>query len=92
MDTRYKHTLGKLINDAVKKLEIPQDLTVELEKALIQRNWVIYHFFHEYGGVGLNISLRKKAIDRLEKIWPFFEKVTEKINALVIKRMMAESG
>ena len=91
MDSRYKNTLGRLIRDAEKKLSIPKELAVHLEKALIERNWVTHHFFREYGAVGMSKKLLREATERLEELWPYFEHVASLVNELVIQRRV-ESG
>ena len=91
MDTRYSQTLGRLIRDAAKKLDLPKELSSELEKALKERNWVTHHFFREYGAVGMSPALLSEATNRLEELWPYFEKVASQVNELVIHRRM-ESG
>ena len=91
MDTRYNHTLGRLIRDAVKELCIPADLSEELEKALKERNWVAHHFFKEYGAVGMSQILLEEAIKRLEELWPYFERVASEVSELAIQRRI-ESG
>ena len=88
MDTRYSQTLGKLIRDAVKELDVPEELAVELEKALQMRNWVTHHFFREYGVVGVSSSLLKEATQRLEDMWPMFDKTANKVHRLVIDRQV----
>jgi len=88
MDARYKQTLGKLIRDAEKELQIPDEISEELEQALTQRNWVTHHFFREYGAVGQSPALMREATKRLESTWPLFEEVASKINQLVFQRMI----
>ncbi len=89
MDTRYKHTLGRLINDAIKELAIPPGIGEELKDALQLRNWVTHHFFSEYGAIAQSSDLLKKATNRLDKAWPVFEKIAGKIHELVIERLVA---
>jgi hypothetical protein len=91
MDTRYTHTLGRLIRDAAKELNIPSDLSDELEIALNERNWVTHHFFREYGAIGMSDKLLAEATERLEKLWPYFERIANQVNDLVIKRRV-ETG
>lgn len=88
METRYKQTLGKLVRDASKELHLTAELTKELEVALQNRNWVTHHFFGEYGAVGLSSSLLSEATQRLEAIWPIFEKTADKVHRLVIEQQM----
>ncbi len=91
MDTRYKQTLGKLIKDALRELEIPEELKEDLEDALKKRNWVTHHFFREYGAVGFSLSLQRKATKLLNEIWPFLEQVSNSVNNIVLQRLR-ESG
>lgn len=91
MDARYQQTLGRLIKDAFKQLEIPVKLKENLENALQKRNWVTHHFFREYGGTGFNPELQLKATNILNEIWPFLETTTDSVLSLVIERMQ-ESG
>ncbi len=91
MDTRYKCTLGKLIKETIKTLEIPEELQSKLKEALQKRNWVIHHFFREYGGTGFNPELQNKATNILNEMWPFFEKVSESVQLLTLKRIQ-DSG
>ena len=91
MDTRYKKTLGKLIKYALRELEIPEELKEDLEDALEKRNWVIHHFFREYGAAGFSLDLQQKATKSLNEIWPFLEQVSNSVHDLVIQRIR-ESG
>jgi len=91
MDTRYSQTLGRLIKDASKSLNLPEALALKLEEALKERNWVTHHFFREYGGLGVNDQLLIGAIVRLENLWPFFETVAGQVNELVVQRRI-ETG
>lgn len=91
MDARYKYTLGRLIKKTLDTLEIPEELQSRLEEALLKRNWVTHHFFREYGSTGFNSVLQNKAANILNEIWPFFEKVSESIQYLTLKRIQ-ESG
>jgi hypothetical protein len=88
MDTRYNQTLGKLIRDAAKELHLTAELTTELEDALQKRNWVTHHFFREYGAIALSTSLLYEATQRLEAIWPMFEKTANNIHILVIEQLV----
>jgi len=88
MDTRYNQTLGKLIRDAAKELRLSAELTIELEDALQKRNWVTHHLFREYGAVALSSSLLHEATQRLEAIWPMFEKTANNIHRLVIEQQV----
>lgn len=88
MDTRYNQTLGKLIRDAAKELHLTSELTTELEDALQKRNWVTHHFFREYGAIALSTSLLYEATQRLEAIWPMFEKTANNIHILVIEQLV----
>ncbi|MGX2030352.1 hypothetical protein [Methylocaldum gracile] len=88
MDTRYNQTLGKLVRDAAKDLQLSTELTMELEDALQKRNWVTHHFFREYGAVALSSSLLHEATQRLEAIWPMFEKTANNVHQLVIDQQV----
>lgn len=88
METRYNQTLGKLVRDAAKELHLTAELTMELEDALQKRNWVTHHFFREYGAIGLSSSLLYEATQRLEAIWPMFEKTADKVHRLVIEQQV----
>ena len=88
MDTRYNQTLGKLIHDAAKELQLTVELTLELEDVLKKRNWVTHHFFREYGAVGLSPSLLYEATQRLEEIWPMFENTANNIHKLVVEQLV----
>lgn len=89
MDTRYSQTLGKLIRDSATELHLDASLTAELEDALEKRNWVTHHFFREYGAIGLSPSLLRDATERLEALWPMFEKTASNIHQLVVERLHA---
>lgn len=88
MDARFTETLGTLVRKASKTLSLPPELVTDIEGALKQRNWVTHNFFREYGGVGLNPSLRHEAIDRLNTITPHLEEVGNKIRTLTIGRLL----
>ena len=88
MDTRYNQTLGKLIRDAAKDLQLSAEITMELEDALQKRNWVTHRFFREYGAVALSSSLLHEATQRLEAIWPMFEKTANNVHRLVIEQQI----
>ena len=86
MDHRYAQTLGRLVRDATKDLDLPASIQAELEDSLAKRNWVIHHFYREYGAAGLSNSLARKATHRLNKIWPSLAVTAEKLNELVVQR------
>jgi hypothetical protein len=87
MDARYKHTLGKLINDACSSLNLSDPMCSNLRSALLERNWLIHHFFKEYGAVGISSELRKIVIPRLVEARIMFEKVSEDIHQEALKRL-----
>ena len=91
MDTRYNQTLGRLIRDAAKELNINDNLEAELENALKERNWVTHHFFREYGAIGMSQKLLDEATKKLEDLWPYFEKVASQVSELAIQRRI-QSG
>src|SRR5690349_7509528 len=62
MDTRYAQTLGQLIRNAAKDLALSPDLTDLLETSLKERNWLVHHFFREYGAVYQSPKLAHRAI------------------------------
>ena len=86
MDHRYALTLGRLVRDATKDLDLPTSILLELEDSLAKRNWVIHHFYREYGAAGLSASLAREATDRLNKIWPSLEQTADKLNQVVVQR------
>lgn len=88
MDARRAETLGSLVRKASKVLSLPPELVADLEDALKKRNWVMHHFFHEYGPVRFSSSLRREATERLNAITPVFEKVGNRIHALTIERLL----
>lgn len=88
MDERYGQTLGRLIRDANKRLSIPPDLASTLEAALQERNWVIHHFYREYGALGLSAAMTENATAKLEAIWPRLEVAARSVHDLVLARMV----
>jgi hypothetical protein len=56
--------------------------------ALKKRNWITHHFFREYGAIDLSPSLLYEATQRLEAIWPMFEKTSNKVHRLVIEQQV----
>jgi hypothetical protein len=68
MDTRYTHTLGRLVRDAALSLCLEDDLTQELQKGLQERNWLIHHFYREYAPAAFDSELRRRAISKIKSI------------------------
>jgi len=73
MDAKYKQTLGKIIKDLSQKIEIPEDIKNDLEIALGRRNWVVHHFFREYGLSALSDKAQSEAISRLRECRKAFD-------------------
>lgn len=91
MDSKCKQTLGKLINEVSKKIDIDSNLKAELYEALELRNWIVHRFYREYGVAGLSHKLRSKAIKKVHKIAFYFEEVSSKITSINI-RLMQQCG
>lgn len=91
MDSKYKQTLGKLLNDVSKKVDFDSSLKTKLYEALELRNWIVHRFFREFGSSGLSNQLRSKAITKLYKIAFFFEQVSDEITSINIE-LMQQSG
>ena len=91
MDARYDQTLGRLVKDALAGLQLPPVLSLRLEEALKQRNWVVHRFYREYGASANSAALTKQATERLEQTWRFLERVAVEVNELAIKRQVNNS-
>ena len=89
MDTRYGQTLGKLVKDAAKELDLSPNVVELLEEALKKRNWVVHHFYREYGALGLSSQLTHEATLRLQEDWQYLAKAAEKIHELAIERQVS---
>jgi hypothetical protein len=73
MDAKYRQTLGKIIRDLSHKIDIPEEIKNELEVALAKRNWVVHHFFREYGLAALSDEAQDEAISRLRECRETFD-------------------
>jgi len=73
MDIKYKQSLGKIIKDVSKKVVIPQEILAELEEALEKRNWVVHHFFREFGMAALSLEAQDMAIVKLKECRELFD-------------------
>ena len=89
MDTRYGQTLGRLVKDAAKELNLPPHVAVLLEEALKRRNWVVHHFYREYGAAGLSSQLTHEATMRLQDNWRLLENAAEQVHELSIERQVS---
>ena len=65
LDVKSKHTLGKLINDAIKQLDLPEEFSAKLKTALEIRNWLVHHFFYDFGMAALSEKSQTVAIEKL---------------------------
>ena len=90
LDTRFNQTLGRLVHDAAKYLNISPEFAAELEAALKMRNWVVHHFFREYGALSSSPSLLNEATTGLEKIWPLFSRTADRVHKLVIEKQLEQ--
>jgi hypothetical protein len=89
MDTRYTQTLGRLLTDSAKILNLDSKLEGKLREALKQRNWLIHHFYREYAPSATNPELRKRATKRVKEIWQNLEEMRERIHAEVVSRTLS---
>jgi len=91
MKSKYKQTLGKLLNDVSKKIKLKSDLESRLFEALKMRNWVVHNYFREFAPVIASNIIRDKATKKLYKTALFFEQVSDEINEINFK-LMQQSG
>lgn len=73
MDAKYRQTLGKIIRDLSSKIKIPEEIGNELEIALVKRNWIVHHFFREYGLAALSDEAQNEAIVKLRSCREIFD-------------------
>ena len=91
MKSKYKQTLGKLLNDVSRKINLKSDLKSRLFEALKMRNWVVHNYFREFAPVIASDILTDKAIKKLYKTALFFEQISDEINEINLK-LMQQSG
>jgi hypothetical protein len=89
MDTRYTHTLGRLVRDAALSLGLEDDLTQELQKGLQERNWLIHHFYREYAPAAFDSELRRRAISKIKSIRANLEKASQAVYDEAVNRILA---
>lgn len=58
MKSKYRQTLGKLLNDVSKKIKLKSDIESRLFEALKMRNWVVHNYFREFAPVIASDILR----------------------------------
>lgn len=73
MDAKYKQTLGRIIRDFSKKVEISEQLAEIMAVALDARNWLAHRFFREFGMSALSEEMQDIAIKKLNECGELFD-------------------
>jgi hypothetical protein len=93
-DDSFKMTLGQL----KKRLVIHKDkfsqldaIVPELEKCLLERNFLAHHFYREYAQHWFSSNGRAEMVERLEAAREFFHATDRKLEA-IIQPLMGKYG
>lgn len=89
LNTLFKHTLGGLIKEMRKDMEIVDDFEKNIEKALEKRNWLAHNYFWERAGHFMTFEGRNFMLKELQEITSFFEVLDDyltKINVEWVKK------
>ena len=73
MDAKYKQTLGRIIRDFSKKIELSEEAQEIFVVALDARNWLAHRFFREYGMAALSGEMQSTAINKLNECGRLFD-------------------
>ena len=91
MDTRYRHTLGKLIREAGGKVDLSADAVRFLEIALPARNWLAHHFYRQYAPAAFSEAIHLEAITLVRHARELFEATLDELGRETV-RILGEAG
>ncbi len=94
LDKHNRETLGRLIKVLRKKVDFPQELESDLQRALEKRNYVMHDFFlvkwdlHRLAGSPETMS------EELCPIWDLFNDVQERVDSIleIVQKQIMVSG
>jgi len=91
MDTRYHHTLGKLVREAAGKVDLSDHALGFLEIALPARNWLAHHFYRQYAPAALSEPIHLRAITLIRHARELFEATLDELGKETV-RILGEAG
>lgn len=88
LDERHSNQVLKKLEYLFLSLELPSGLMPKLHKALVERNWLLHHFYFEYGRSVYDDS-SARAISALEQVISLLSQLVLDLNELLIDRQLA---
>jgi hypothetical protein len=87
MDTRFQKTMGQLIREAAKSLNLPSPVIEALAPALKARNWLAHHFYREFAAAAYDSSLTMAALERIWSARRLFRTASDAVHEIVVERL-----
>ncbi len=81
MDRHFEHTLGRMIRNLSKVVEVRDDLPTVLQSALDTRNWLAHDYFRERAVEFVSDSGRDRMIAELEAAQQLFRDAGARLDA-----------
>jgi len=91
-ETSFKKTLGRLVKDLGKAVDLPPHLETDLDRALELRNWLAHGYFWERAEEILHWDGCESMISELQEAADFLEALDAELTALGIAALRAMGG
>jgi hypothetical protein len=88
IDQKDKLTLGSLIRNSRKELNLPARINEQLDDVLEKRNWLIHHFYFDAYSKMIDREARKELIKLLESLAQRFGSLNDLLIAEIVRRMI----
>lgn len=82
-DRQYKRTLGQLLKELAKYVDVPDDLSEGLGHALSVRNWLAHGFFRDRAEMFVTAAGCQHMINELDAASSLFEEASDVLNSLM---------
>jgi hypothetical protein len=87
MDRCRKQTLGSLLKEAKKTLDLPQELADQFDAALLKRNWLVHDFYRYCVTEIVNDQRREDLFQELRRLKDLFAQLDERAIEETHKRL-----
>lgn len=83
MDRQFHHTLGKMLRELARFVEVPATLSQVLAEALTKRNWLAHGYFRDRAVEFTNSAGCRQMIDELDEALELFVTAGNSLEELV---------
>ncbi|WP_250657773.1 hypothetical protein [Alkalimarinus coralli] len=92
LDDRESNQILKKLESLFLQLDLPPYLMPVLHQALIDRNWLLHHFYFDFGRSLFGGSGAEQAVNILEEKMAFVAQLVVNLNELLIDRQLNEDS